>query len=104
MVREVKSYISSAGFLTNTAAQKKWLKEYDSACRDAGPHNQGYLFRTGLGYVKDDGSCWEHDACTKHIELFRGILDAYYNDWTKEEAAWVAALSAMTTRKTPLEY
>lgn len=104
MVREVKGYISSAGFLTNTAAQKKQLKQYDSACRDAGPNNQGYLYHSALGYRKDDGSCWEHDACTKHIEIFCGVLDSYYDDWTKEEAAWVAALSVMTTRKTPLDY
>lgn len=104
MVREFKGFISSAGFLTNTATQRKRFKEYDSACRAAGPYHQGYLFYTGIGYLKDDGSAWDHDACTKHIEMFMGILDEYHDDWTKQEQAWVKVLALLTSRKTPLDY
>lgn len=104
MIREFKGFLSSAGSLTDTAAQKKQVKEYDAACRAAGPHNQGYLWRSGMGYVKDDGSVWEHDNCTKYVDIYMDVLDKYYGEWTTQEAEWLKALSILTSRKALLDY
>ena len=67
------------------------MKEYDAVPPRRRPHNQGYLWRSGMGYVKDDGSVWEHDSCTKYIDIYIDIVDKCYSEWTTQEADWLKA-------------